>query len=300
MTRRRFRCFLASIVLLFLSFVTAAYADPGGGSRGAAAPAGTWTGFYVGALAGGGFVRDSMQFSGDPVLGQLLFIGFPNGFFDPPLASRLSVHTTRPIAGVKVGYRAHVGTRMIGVEADFTRLNLSRTASSQEVDLPSGPLTHVFTMQLNGTVDWLGTVRARVGLAPDRKVLPFATGGLSFGDTTNTLTYAHTAGALNADDTFGTASGVGMVCLTGGGPCLSGSTSQHWVGWSAGAGLEMTAGHRVTVDAEYLLVDARGQSIVARSTGQSHGPITTSPSVFIRSDITTAVHEARVALNVRF
>jgi opacity protein-like surface antigen len=79
-------------------------------------------------------------------------------------------------SGAQVGVNAQFGPVVVGVEGDLTYGGASR----REFVFGALNEANVFRQDL----DWLGTARARVGVALDQ-VLVFATGGLAFADATN-------------------------------------------------------------------------------------------------------------------
>jgi outer membrane immunogenic protein len=90
-------------------------------------------------------------------------------------------------------------------------------------------------------VDWLGTVRGRLGWLATPTLLVYGTGGLAYGGVkaTNSIfqTYETPLGSVATN--FG-----GFF-----------SHSQTRAGWTAGAGLEWMAGPQVSVKFEYLYYD---------------------------------------------
>lgn len=111
------------------------------------------------------------------------------------------------LAGGQMGYNFQLQNNvLVGVEADIQGGDMSGSA---------GPFT-------DSKLDYLGTVRARLGYAFDR-VLPYVTGGVAYGR--NTIT----------DYGF--------------------ESSKTHVGWTAGAGLEYALTNNWTARAEYLYTD---------------------------------------------
>ena len=107
-------------------------------------PVFAWTGFYAGVNAGYGFG----QFAG-PSAG-----GFkdPSGF----------------VGGAQIGYNRQVGRLVYGLETDLSYANVGADNSATGI---AGS---------KARVDYIGTVRGRVGYAMDR-FLPYFTGGFAYG-----------------------------------------------------------------------------------------------------------------------
>jgi outer membrane immunogenic protein len=268
----------------------------------------SWTGFYLGAHAGVAFSSETTRFTGDQFLGQFLFVPFAqNGFFEPPLANQLGESGTSFLGGAQIGYNWQFDKRwVIGFEADFSWLNARGSSSSTESDtsVPPGPIVvSTFTMQYQEKIEWLSTLRARLGYAPAERLLVYGTGGLAIARVNQTLTYAHTAGIVNADDLFGAivpGAGGGLVCLTFGGPCLAGAATHNLFGWAAGGGAEYALTSHVSLKGEYLFVSLENGSVSAFTTNQFHPGFTNSPLVFIRATGGPELQIARVGVNLRF
>jgi high affinity Mn2+ porin len=162
-----------------------------------------WTGFYV----GGHF-------------------GYGGGSLGPgtnalPEESVLFPHSvTGLIGGWQVGANRQLTNRIVlGIEADSTFTSpLDQSAFAR---MPPTPF--------NSTIDYVGTVRGRIGYAFDR-IMPYVTGGLAWG-------HAH-------------------VDINDG----SGATVGHsQFGWTAGAGVEFAVSGNWSAKLEYEYVDLMRQ-----------------------------------------
>ncbi|MDO9412023.1 MAG: outer membrane beta-barrel protein [Pseudolabrys sp.] len=107
------------------------------------------------------------------------------------------------LGGGQVGYNWQAGNTVLGIESDIGWGNLKPSASGVQQD-------------------WLGSTRARLGLAVGR-FLPFVTGGIAYGD-------------VNAMQPAGT-----------------GSTKR--TGWTAGAGVEYSLSRNWSAKVEYQRLD---------------------------------------------
>jgi len=124
----------------------------------------TWTGFYIGANVGGAFDNnDRVDVSGlGPVLGGVD-------------AFSLQQKTTGVTAGGQVGYNYEFGLGngiVIGIEADGAFTNLS---GNSIIDIAGEYSTAYHT-----SLDYLGTIRGRLGYAYDRFMV-YGTGGFAYG-----------------------------------------------------------------------------------------------------------------------
>ncbi len=162
-----------------------------------------WTGFYVGGhvgYGGGGLGPDSR-----PLPEQAVF--FPHS-------------STGFVGGYQIGYNWMLANRIVlGIEGDATFTGALDTAA-----LEPAPY--------NSTLDYVGTVRGRIGYAFGRW-MPYLTGGVAWG---------HTHINVNGDN--GIAANVG----------------HYQTGWTAGAGVEYAAGGNWSAKAEYEYVDLSRRS----------------------------------------
>lgn len=162
-----------------------------------------WTGFYVGGHFGYG--GGSLGPGTNPLPEQGVL--FPTS-------------VTGVIGGYQVGTNRELANRIVlGVEADATF-----TAPPDQAALGRMPPT-----AFNGTIDYVGTARGRIGYAFDR-IMPYLTGGFAWGHT----------GTLIND---GSGASVG--------------TTQF--GWTAGAGVEFAVSGNWSAKLEYEYVDLNRQ-----------------------------------------
>jgi len=192
-----------------------------------------WSGAYVGATAGGYWVRDSISTSTTNA-----------GAFsvDPSTRSAGKLSPSGFIGGIQAGYNWQVNNLVIGLEADIsaTTGDASRTVLLQ----PPGFLTGDFVAdQIKPR--FVATVRPRLGYAFDR-LLVFGTGGLAIGG----FDIADSNGFFN------------------GAQVRSGSLSETKAGWVVGLGAEYAFADHWTAKAEYLHADfGNVEQTVATSVG---------------------------------
>lgn len=128
-----------------------------------------WTGFYVGANAGYGWVNGSGTITMGGASGPVS--GSGHGIF----------------GGLQAGYNYQIGSIVLGVEADGQY-------SGQKGTFNGSAGANSFTS--TATVPWFATARARVGYAFDRTMV-YVTGGGLYGDSkldgTSTLSGPFTA-----------------------------------------------------------------------------------------------------------
>lgn len=158
----------------------------------------SWTGFYIGAQAGYAWA-DTDAASGP-------FAGFDETY---------AYSSEGFIGGGHAGYNWQAHNLVFGIEADFEGADISETGI--------GSLGTPHTT----SVDWLGSVRGRLGWAMDRTLF-YATGGWAFGDVEVATPFA----------TYG--------------------NTRH--GWTVGGGVEHAFTDRLTARVEYRYTDLGSDS----------------------------------------
>ena len=125
------------------------------------------------------------------------------------------------IGGIQAGYNWQAGAIVIGLEIDLSHSSLDVRDSAIRID--SGPLP--FRTSLDTHIEWFSTVRGRVGFLPLRGMMVFATGGLAFGETEQTLKWANLNPFGAGGPIIGPNNGSQLVCPAAG-DCLAGSNSE--------------------------------------------------------------------------
>jgi outer membrane immunogenic protein len=230
-----------------------------------AAPAFSWTGWYVGLTAGGEWghadARTSTVFS-------------PTGYFAtssvPAIAAAGAQHVgmSGGTVGGELGYNWQFGSAVFGVETDFEYFGLKGSTTSAALYPCCAPTS--FTISSNVKTDWLFTLRPRLGFAVDHWLL-YATGGLAVTDLKANFLFT---------DTFATAA-------------ESASLSQTKTGWVAGVGAEYAFGGPWSAKVEYLHVDFGTVSVSSSNLTAFAPPIAFPTNVFthstnLKSDIVRA------------
>ena len=130
------------------------------------APAYTWTGFYIGTNGGFGGNQFQYPFSVGAIPG--LGLGATTG--------TSALNSSGFFGGGQVGYNWQFAPAWVaGVEADFDGADIEGKATTT---------ANTFTGNVGSTLDWFGTVRARVGYLVTPTALVYATGGWAYGHTT--------------------------------------------------------------------------------------------------------------------
>ena len=233
-------------------------------------PVHSWTGFYIGANVGYGWGNNTGP-------GWTSFTDGPPGLFG--VAGYFAaggnvlpgVNPRGALGGAQIGYDWQVApTWVVGLVADIDAAGI-RTSASGTVT----PAFFVNTIQTNSAqINWLGTVRGKLGVTASSNWLLYATGGLAYGEV-------HETNALN--------------CAPCGPPqFFAGSASTTRAGGTVGGGLEYMVAPNWTVGAEYLWFDLGKISTTALLTaGTNSGTTFTSQAKFEGSI-------ARVYLDYKF
>lgn len=237
----------------------------------AAATVYNWTGIYVGGHAGYGWSGNSIDVAGGPIFANMIAAG--------QLPSRFDLDPTGFLGGATLGANWQLNRAVLGVEADisFGSIKGSKSVSTfLPFNVPFVPYTHSGEQRL----DWLGTVRGRVGITLADNLLAFATGGLAYGHTETRTSNISNGSALNFTS-----------CAFQ--PCPTGSSSRTLLGWAAGAGLEYGTGPW-SLKVEYLHYDLGNVSY------SYNDPVAASPLTILFASTRYSGDIVRGGLNYRF
>jgi outer membrane immunogenic protein len=210
-------------------------------------PIAGWTGPYVGATMGGGWVDGNVAESATATICNPALVGCAGGpAYSNALVSAIptSFGTSHAgfVAGGEFGYNWQMGAFVLGLEVDLSGSTISggvlASGSSGVASIPGN--TVGVAGSANEKVDYLGTVRARAGYLVMPSLLAYATAGFAYGGASSNTTLTEQ---------------VTGVCACGPSPSVAGSTSAPRAGWTAGGGLEYMFIPHWTVKAEYLYYD---------------------------------------------
>jgi outer membrane immunogenic protein len=183
----------------------------------------SWTGFYIGGNVGGAWADADLRGKDEQIP------GFAIDNAAVSAAASRDLDADGFIGGGQVGFNGQSGAWVWGLEADFQGLDLD--ASNRKTYLfPSTPTTF-FTINQSVEMNWLVTVRPRLGYTFGRSLI-YATGGLAVGDVefaANNLFIPPNVERARISETN--------------------------VGWTIGGGWEQAFGDRLSFKIEYLFVD---------------------------------------------
>jgi outer membrane immunogenic protein len=232
----------------------------------------TWTGFHVGLNAGGTWSNSNYQISSWPsVIGPGNPGPNPSGNSDYSATAIMgimgsnSANSAGFIGGGQIGYDHQFGGAFIaGVEADIQGVAENSGGGSywrNNLVLGENLYNHNYLsgLSVSKSLDYLGTLRGRIGYLVSPALLIYGTGGLGYGGANLSLNAAQLGYNHNINyDTIG--------------PGYT-SISQTRVGWTAGGGLEWMFMPDWSAKAEYLYYDLgsaqtnAGYTVAAKTRG---------------------------------
>lgn len=229
-----------------------------------APPPFSWTGFYVGANIGGAWSRDSgvsSACSPFPFCNQLPGTG--------------NVDASGFVGGFHAGYNLMIAPQWVaGIEGDFSWTDLSSSAGAGNVN-GAGVLQATGGHTWSESVNWLASLRGRIGYTISPTTLLYFTGGFAWKNAD-----------YNARQAF-------IVV-----PPQSTATvdfSETSNGYVLGGGLEVALTRNWIVRGEYLYYGFDGVSASAPHTTVFAPPVTGN---FRWND--SSIHSARVGISYKF
>jgi outer membrane immunogenic protein len=241
-----------------------------------------WTGFYGGLNAGGTFGESN----GVLVTGSPVATPFDTGIL-LALAGGLPVQAQSGfLGGGQIGYNYQFSSLVAGLEADIQGIAGSSGSASAvragAYSLAAG--TNAFANQSAAPkLDYLGTVRGRIGYLATPSLLVYGTGGLAYGQaslTTNAgVSYAGVSSAVG----FGSA-----------------SISDTRVGWTAGGGFEWMFLPHWSAKLEYLFYDLGSLTASGQVSTIAAGALSPAQSAATSYQARYNGHIVRAGLNYHF
>jgi len=230
------------------------------------APVATWTGWYVGLNAGYGWQNRDMDnsFAPGPCIGIVPVACTAMVTAGSTFLNTFDTRARGFIGGGQIGYNVQTNNTVWGIEADIQGANIHGSGSAAGAAPIAGFAPIVASMTGTGSekIDWLGTLRGRLGWTPTAPLLVYATGGLAYGRTETSASFSGSF-TNNPTPVFGST-------------ILSQSTTR--AGFAVGGGFEWMFAPRWSAKAEYLYYDlgkvALNQTLIA------------APVVIIASDAT--------------
>jgi outer membrane immunogenic protein len=210
------------------------------------APACVWCGWYVGGNVGYAQSEPtSVNSSAAVVTNPGLLVPASSAAAAAALTTGIPIGSQKGIiGGGQFGYNFQSGRFVAGFEADIQGLSGRATGTSVTsvpvAGVPGGAANA--TLTATNSVNWLGTVRGRIGIAATPNLLIYGTGGLAYGGVNS---------STGINEAF---SGPAAIGATGIFPA-SGNFSETRVGWTVGAGGEWMFTSNWSAKLEYLHYD---------------------------------------------
>lgn len=234
-------------------------------------PADNWTGFYVGGQIGGAFGDSgifTMDRDGDGRYGDYLPAFDPSvnpaaGGFDGSFSDGVT-------GGVHAGYDWQVGNVVLGglIDLSFTDIG----------DRQSGYSSTPAFYDINRDLDYLATLRGRLGYAFTPAVMAYATGGLAYGE----VDYSFSSDTPAAFSSSG------------------GSDSDF--GYTVGGGVEAKVTQNISFGVEYLYTNLGGNDYTVNLSGPAafSGPGSAGSTNARGSDSDFDFHTVQLRMSYRF
>jgi outer membrane immunogenic protein len=239
-----------------------------------------WSGFYVGANAGGVWgtfrSRTATDFNSAPLGGPPVY-NISNPAENVAALSVLgaqNLEATSFAGGGQAGYNWQRGRLVFGIETDIDYVHL-RGAVSRTGPIPF--LGGIFSMTVasQAAADWLFTLRPRVGFAYNN-LLFYGTGGVALTELRANFRYTDNLG-----------------------PAVeTGSLSQLKAGWTVGGGVEVGVAQRWSIKAEYLYADFGSVSTISNNL-VIVAPLAAFPANIFHHSTDLKANIARLGLNYR-
>jgi len=260
----------------------------------------TWTGFYAGANAGYAWSNGG---SIDVTTANVSSIAGLNGNIGSAVAMQgtgsVPLGNNGFAGGGQAGYNQQFDWVVLGFEADiewlakgnnqgvFTNAGLvpGAAAISSTGIATATAISSSGTLTASRSIDYFGTVRARIGVLPTPILFSYLTGGLAYAQVSSGAAITETLGFLDTPAPFGT----------------GGSFSDLRSGWTVGSGLEWMFAPCWSAKAEYLYYDL-GHTTHTLASMQQFGNNGALLETVSASQFTTRFigNTARIGINYHF
>lgn len=230
----------------------------------------SWTGFYIGGNFGYGWGDGNVDF--DPLPDAAAFV-----FLNP---QSLDADPDGLIGGGQIGFNWQWNKWLVlGAEADFQGTDMegddSRTGFDGFSAVPTNPDRF---LEAHERMQYFGTIRGRIGIAPWCRMLIYGTGGFAYGN----MDYS-------AQTNFGTTFFHGASYPV--------NFTDTATGWTAGGGIEYALSHHWSIRAEYLHYDLGDES---RTGSEFIAGVPQNLGFFVHYNFNTEGNIVRGALNFKF
>jgi outer membrane immunogenic protein len=264
-------------------------------------PVCTWCGWYGGLNVGGTWANDNSISVFTVPVSTLGGLAIADGNAAAASATgRLSGRNVGLIGGAQLGYNWQSGSWVTGIETDIQASGHgdSLAAGNFAVVGPGGlgiatGTPDVTTFIGTKVLEYMGTVRGRLGVTVSPTLLAYATGGFAYGGVSTSAGFTTVNGAYPP--------------LVLGAPAFSpnwgtsASTSATRIGWTLGGGLEWMFTRHLSAKAEYLYYDLGNLTYALGQSGVLFLPV--AALLFTNASTATTRFNgsiARVGANYKF
>jgi outer membrane immunogenic protein len=246
-----------------------------------------WTGFYVGGHLGAAWGEAEFDAVTDTIFPGFI-VGPPPVLIVPSRGGALpetDVSDVGILGGAQAGVNWQIGRLVLGAEGDISGTGLDDSASFLVSTAPPGlGVGQVLTGIYSVDVEWMASLRGRVGLALDRFLI-YVTGGVSHisADVDSSFTLVNTNPGI-------------LFPAVGASGTTTASDSVSTFGWMFGGGLEWALGNRWSLAAEYRHAAFGSASVDLAATDPSG--LLGLPA--LSTDVDLSVDQGTLRLNYRF
>jgi outer membrane immunogenic protein len=253
-----------------------------------------WTGFYLGGNAGywqaqpdevtttgsANFVNPTFESGTSNIANALAQIG----------TNHFSLNPNGLIGGGQVGYNYQFNQGiLLGLNADFDELtNSDNTYTLQKsVNLADFDESYAGSLSVKQKINYLGTVRARVGYLFYPTFLLYATGGFAYGNVTLDT-------AWTAQESLGSTVFPGIATQN--------NVSKTLTGWTAGGGIEWLFKPNWSASLEYTYynLDGLNAPVTLAQINESTSPPVLWGSATANTALSLSVGTIRLGINYHF
>jgi outer membrane immunogenic protein len=236
-----------------------------------------WSGWYAGVNAG--YIDGSRTTTTGAVVTSNASDPNTAATMASGATSQLSSGNGRFLGGAQFGYNYMVApTFLAGLEADLQGPPLRSNASTSTqvlTNTTSGPNTGTWLTNIatSRSLDYIGTVRGRLGATVTPNLLLYATGGLAYGGVKSSTSINQTANVFGVPAT-----------------ATAGSFSDNRAGYTVGGGAEWMFLSKWSAKAEYLYYDLGSANYGTGGFGIDVGPTSLPGSGIASIGTSSRVH----------
>jgi len=260
-------------------------------------PPSTWTGLYIGMNAGYSMAGSDTFQDGGLVLRNAFTIAPPGSANAAALSSWSTGHASMSgfLGGGQAGYNYQWTSFVAGLEADIQGSGVNGEGSAggawKTGTAAGASAVSQTAIDLRKDVDWLGTVRGRVGWLYSPTLLLYATGGLAYGNVSASANlWQGWSGVLGP-------AGLATTYSTGGASTFHSLNT----GYTVGGGVEWMIAPGWSLKAEYLYYNLGTVSFATNWANAGFLSTFGAASIFSTSHTTTFDgHIVRAGVNHHF